>query len=76
MDLGIFGSITLDAAFFSSLLSIVIIDLILAGDDAVVIAMASGVKPLMNTPRLYGRNMTGHSKALPHLFRVLSCRRR
>jgi len=40
MDLGIFGSFTLDAAFFSSLLSIVIIDLILAGDNAVVIAMA------------------------------------
>ncbi len=40
MDLGIFGSITLDAQFFSALLSIVIIDLILAGDNAVVIAMA------------------------------------
>ena len=40
MDLGIFGSMTLDAAFFSSLLSIVIIDIILAGDNAVVIAMA------------------------------------
>ena len=40
MDLGIFGSITLDATFFSSLLSIVIIDIILAGDNAVVIAMA------------------------------------
>ena len=40
MDLGIFGSFTLDAKFFSSLLSIVIIDIILAGDNAVVIAMA------------------------------------
>jgi YjbE family integral membrane protein len=40
LDLGILGSISLDAAFFSSLLSIVIIDLILAGDNAVVIAMA------------------------------------
>lgn len=40
MDLGIFGSITLDAKFFSALLSIVIIDIILAGDNAVVIAMA------------------------------------
>lgn len=40
MDLGIFGSITFDWQFFSALLSIVIIDLILAGDNAVVIAMA------------------------------------
>jgi len=40
MDLGIFGSITLDANFFSGLLSIVLIDIILAGDNAVVIAMA------------------------------------
>ena len=40
LDLGVFGSITLDAAFLSSLASIVLIDLILAGDNAVVIAMA------------------------------------
>lgn len=40
MDFGAFGSISFDWAFFSSLLSIVIIDLILAGDNAVVIAMA------------------------------------
>ena len=40
MDLGIFGSISFDWQFFSALLSIVIIDLILAGDNAVVIAMA------------------------------------
>lgn len=40
MDPGVFGTITLDAAFFSSLASIVLIDLILAGDNAVVIAMA------------------------------------
>ena len=40
MDLGIFGSISLDAKFFPALLSIVVIDLILAGDNAVVIAMA------------------------------------
>ena len=40
MDLGIFGSITFDLKFLSSLFSIVIIDLILAGDNAVVIAMA------------------------------------
>jgi len=40
LDLGIFGSITFDLKFLSALLSIVIIDLILAGDNAVVIAMA------------------------------------
>lgn len=40
MDLGIFGSISFDVTFLSSLFSIVIIDLILAGDNAVVIAMA------------------------------------
>lgn len=36
----IFGAITLDLNFFSGLFSIVLIDLILAGDNAVVIAMA------------------------------------
>lgn len=40
MDLGMFGHISFDLAFLSSLFSIVIIDLILAGDNAVVIAMA------------------------------------
>ncbi len=40
LDLGFFGSISFDLAFLSSLFSIVIIDLILAGDNAVVIAMA------------------------------------
>ncbi|MBP8645406.1 MAG: TerC family protein [Syntrophobacteraceae bacterium] len=40
MDLGILGSIHLNWQFFSALFSIVIIDLILAGDNAVVIAMA------------------------------------
>jgi YjbE family integral membrane protein len=40
LDLGAFGSISFDWQFFSGLLSIVIIDLILAGDNAVVIAMA------------------------------------
>jgi YjbE family integral membrane protein len=40
LDFGWFGQITLDWTFFSGLLSIVIIDLILAGDNAVVIAMA------------------------------------
>ncbi len=40
IDLGAFGQISFDLAFLSALLSIVIIDLILAGDNAVVIAMA------------------------------------
>jgi YjbE family integral membrane protein len=40
LDLGVFGSITFDLTFVSALLSIVLIDLILAGDNAVVIAMA------------------------------------
>lgn len=40
MDLGSFGQITFDIKFLSGLLSIVLIDLILAGDNAVVIAMA------------------------------------
>ncbi len=40
MSFGMFGTVTFDAAFFSALASIVLIDLILAGDYAVVIAMA------------------------------------
>lgn len=40
MDLGLLGSLEFNLQFFSSLCSIVIIDLILAGDNAVVIAMA------------------------------------
>ena len=40
MDFGTFGTATFDAGFLSSLASIVLIDLILAGDNAVVIAMA------------------------------------
>jgi YjbE family integral membrane protein len=40
VDLGMFGHISFDLAFLSALFSIVVIDLILAGDNAVVIAMA------------------------------------
>lgn len=40
MDLGWFGTIHLNWEFFSGLISIIIIDLILAGDNAVIIAMA------------------------------------
>jgi len=40
MDMGTLGSMHMDMAFLSGLFSIVLIDLILAGDNAVVIAMA------------------------------------
>jgi YjbE family integral membrane protein len=40
VDLGLFGHIGFDLAFLTALVSIVFIDLILAGDNAVVIAMA------------------------------------
>ncbi len=52
IDLGFFGQMTLDWKFFSALLSIVIIDLVLAGDNAVVIAMA--VKNLHGRKRTLG----------------------
>ncbi|MCA1961264.1 MAG: TerC family protein [Desulfomonile sp.] len=45
MDLGIFGTITFDWDFLTRLVSIVIIDLILAGDNAVIIAMAVRALP-------------------------------
>lgn len=40
LDLGMFGTISFDLKFLTALLSIVVIDLILAGDNAVIIAMA------------------------------------
>ncbi|MBF0396027.1 MAG: YjbE family putative metal transport protein [Desulfobacterales bacterium] len=40
MDFGALGSITFDLKFLTAILSITIIDIILAGDNAVVIAMA------------------------------------
>ena len=40
MDLGWFGTISFDWQFVTGLISIIVIDLILAGDNAVVIAMA------------------------------------
>jgi YjbE family integral membrane protein len=45
MDLGSFGSLSLDPEFLSGIVSIVLIDLILAGDNAVVIAMAVRALP-------------------------------
>jgi YjbE family integral membrane protein len=44
-DLGWFGHISFDWAFLSGLLSVIMIDLILAGDNAVVIAMAVRLLP-------------------------------
>lgn len=40
MDLGSLGTITFDLKFLTGFLSIILIDLVLAGDNAVVIAMA------------------------------------
>ena len=48
IDLGVFGWISTDAAFFSGLLQIIIINIILSGDNAVVIALAvRGLQPKM-----------------------------
>jgi YjbE family integral membrane protein len=52
IDLGFLGQIELNWAFFSAVMSIVLIDLVLAGDNAVVIAMA--VKNLPQRQRLWG----------------------
>jgi YjbE family integral membrane protein len=52
LNIGALGSISLDMQFVSSLFSIVIIDLVLAGDNAVVIAMA--VRSLPQQQRLKG----------------------
>jgi YjbE family integral membrane protein len=52
IDLGWFGYIAWDAAFFSALMSIIVINLILSGDNAVVIALA--VRNLPKKQRLWG----------------------
>lgn len=52
IDLGWLGQIEFTWAFFSAVMSIVLIDLVLAGDNAVVIAMA--VKNLPPRQRLLG----------------------
>lgn len=51
-----FGTLSLDLSFFTSLLSITLIDLILAGDNAIVIAMAVRALPKEQRRRgiLYG----------------------
>ncbi len=52
IDLGWFGYIAWDAAFFSALMSIILINLILSGDNAVVIALA--VRNLPKKQRIWG----------------------
>jgi YjbE family integral membrane protein len=52
MNFSELGAISLDMAFLSSLFSIIIIDLVLAGDNAVVIAMA--VRSLPKEQRIKG----------------------
>lgn len=52
IDLGWFGYIGWDAAFFSALMSIIVINLILSGDNAVVIALA--VRNLPKKQRMWG----------------------
>jgi len=52
MDLGILGSISLDWSFFSGLFSVIVINIILSGDNAVVIAMA--VRSLPRSQRQKG----------------------
>ncbi|GBE14436.1 MAG TPA: TerC family protein [Proteobacteria bacterium] len=51
-DLGWFGHIAFNLQFFSALLSIIIINIILSGDNAVVIALA--VRSLPKKQRLWG----------------------
>ncbi len=52
IDLGALGQIHFNWQFFTALMSIVLIDLVLAGDNAVVIAMA--VKNLQGRTRTWG----------------------
>ncbi len=52
LDLGIFGHISFDLAFLSALFSIILINLILSGDNAVVIALA--VRSLSRKQRKWG----------------------
>ena len=55
MDLGWFGSVTFDLTFLSAVLSIILINLILSGDNAVVIALA--VRSLPRKQRILGMGL-------------------
>ena len=52
IDLGWFGYLSFDLAFLSSLLSIIFINLVVSGDNAVVIALA--VRSLQKSQRRFG----------------------
>jgi len=52
IDLGWFGYLSFDTAFLSSLLSIVFINLVVSGDNAVIIALA--VRSLKKSQRSFG----------------------
>ena len=67
MTFGMLGTLTFDAAFFSALASIVLIDLILAGDNAVVIAMA-----VRSLPREHRRRGILLGSAAAVLLRVIA----
>jgi YjbE family integral membrane protein len=67
MTLDTLGAMTFDAAFFSALASIVLIDLILAGDNAVVIAMA-----VRSLPREHRRRGILLGSAAAVLLRVIA----
>ncbi|MHB8835421.1 MAG: TerC family protein [Candidatus Methylomirabilia bacterium] len=67
MTFGMLGTLTFDAAFFSALASIVLIDLILAGDNAVVIAMA-----VRSLPREHRRRGILLGAAAAVLLRVIA----
>jgi YjbE family integral membrane protein len=62
----VFGTISFDWAFFSSIFSIVIIDLVLAGDNAVVIAMA-----VRSLPKVQRRKGIVYGSLAAVLLRVI-----
>ena len=66
MDLGAWGLDKLDWKFFAGIINIIIIDIILAGDNAVVIAMA--VRSLPRSQRRWGLRQL---EELETLFRLL-----
>jgi YjbE family integral membrane protein len=66
VHLTVWGTTHLDVAFFSGLLSIVLIDLLLAGDNAVVIAMA-----VRGLPKSQRRKGIIYGSAVAVLLRVI-----
>ena len=70
MDLGAWGPEKLNWHFFSGILNIIFINLVLSGDNAVIIAMA--VRPLTRRQRRFGIGLGAgaavHSPHRPHVF--------